>query len=188
MPQEEVFDFILYAALGVMIGGRLGYCILYNAHFCFHDPLEIFKVWHGGMASHGGIAGVVIAVCIYARQRHVRVLPLEDAVAVMAPWASCWAASPISSTENSGRGPLMFRGRSFSPMRPWWTATRPSQSDLRSRGSIEFWLFSLAGGCTGALLCRPDHCGRLCRLRHWPLHRRVLEGAGSGVSPSTGDG
>jgi len=51
VSQEEVFPFILYVAMGVMLGGRLGYCILYNARYCFHHPLEIFKVWHGGMAS-----------------------------------------------------------------------------------------------------------------------------------------
>jgi phosphatidylglycerol---prolipoprotein diacylglyceryl transferase len=85
IPQDEVFPFILYVALGVMIGGRLGYCILYNAHDCFHHPLEIFRVWQGGMASHGGIAGMAISVCLYARRHHVRALPLVDAAAATGP-------------------------------------------------------------------------------------------------------
>jgi phosphatidylglycerol---prolipoprotein diacylglyceryl transferase len=85
IPQDEVFPFIFYAALGVMIGGRLGYCFLYNALQVIHHPLVIFEVWQGGMASHGGIAGMVIAVCIYARQQHVRALPLVDAAAATGP-------------------------------------------------------------------------------------------------------
>jgi phosphatidylglycerol:prolipoprotein diacylglycerol transferase len=85
IPPEEVVPFILYLAFGVVIGGRLGYCILYNASYCFHHPLEIFEVWHGGMASHGGIAGMVIAACLYAREQHLRALPLVDAAAATGP-------------------------------------------------------------------------------------------------------
>lgn len=85
IPPEEVFNFILYAAGGVMIGGRLGYCILYNGPYVFHHPLEIFEVWHGGMASHGGIIGLILALWLFARHQHVSLLPLLDAAAATGP-------------------------------------------------------------------------------------------------------
>lgn len=85
IAKDEVFEFIVYAALGVMIGGRLGYSLLYNWHDVIHDPLEIFRVWHGGMASHGGMAGMIIAIWIFARQRHLNPLVLIDAAAGTGP-------------------------------------------------------------------------------------------------------
>lgn len=81
IPEKEVASFILYAALGVMIGGRLGYCLLYNLHEVAHRPLEILEVWHGGMASHGGMAGLIVAVWFFARRRGLNTLSLLDAVA-----------------------------------------------------------------------------------------------------------
>jgi phosphatidylglycerol---prolipoprotein diacylglyceryl transferase len=85
IARDEVAEFILCAALGVIVGGRLGYCFLYNWHEILHDPLEIFKVWHGGMASHGGIAGLVIAICVFAWRRNLNPLPLLDAAAATGP-------------------------------------------------------------------------------------------------------
>jgi phosphatidylglycerol---prolipoprotein diacylglyceryl transferase len=85
IAKNEVSEFIVYAALGVMIGGRLGYSLLYNWHDVIHDPLEIFRVWHGGMASHGGMAGMIIAIWIFARQRHLNPLALIDAAAATGP-------------------------------------------------------------------------------------------------------
>jgi phosphatidylglycerol---prolipoprotein diacylglyceryl transferase len=83
--EDEVITFILRAALGVIIGGRLGYCLFYNLHEVMHRPLEVFAVWHGGMASHGGIAGLIIAIWLFARQRGVSPLPLLDAAAATGP-------------------------------------------------------------------------------------------------------
>jgi phosphatidylglycerol:prolipoprotein diacylglycerol transferase len=81
----EVPSFILFAALGVMIGGRLGYCFLYNGPYVLHHPLEVVELWHGGMASHGGIVGLVLALWLFARQQHVSILPLLDAAAATGP-------------------------------------------------------------------------------------------------------
>lgn len=152
IPQEEVLPFILYVALGVMIGGRLGYCILYNAHDCFHHPLVIFEVWQGGMASHGGIAGMVIAVCIYARRQHVRALPLVDAAAATGPLGIMLGRCANFVNGELWAVPLMFRGLSFSLMRRWWTATRcraiPVSFMLPE--SKAFSSFSSASGCTAA--------------------------------------
>jgi phosphatidylglycerol:prolipoprotein diacylglycerol transferase len=68
-----------------MIGGRLGYCFLYTGPYVLHHPLEVFELWHGGMASHGGIAGLILAVWLFARRRNVSVLALLDAAAATGP-------------------------------------------------------------------------------------------------------
>ena len=85
IPETEVASFILYAALGVMIGGRLGYCLLYNLHEVAYRPLEILELWHGGMASHGGMAGLIVAVWLFARRRGLKTLLLLDAAAATGP-------------------------------------------------------------------------------------------------------
>jgi phosphatidylglycerol:prolipoprotein diacylglycerol transferase len=78
-------DFLTWATLGVVIGGRLGYVLFYRPdHFLFH-PLEIFEVWQGGMSYHGGMIGVLLAVFIYARRHNIPALALGDLVAAAAP-------------------------------------------------------------------------------------------------------
>ncbi len=85
ITEQEVPTFILYAALGVMMGGRLGYCLLYNLHEVVQRPAEIVEVWHGGMASHGGIAGLIVAIWFFARRRGLKTLSLLDAAAATGP-------------------------------------------------------------------------------------------------------
>jgi phosphatidylglycerol:prolipoprotein diacylglycerol transferase len=85
VPVDEVSTLIVYAAFGVVVGGRLGYCVLYNLHYVLHHPLEIIAVWHGGMASHGGILGMIIAIWIFARQRRLDPWIFLDAAAATGP-------------------------------------------------------------------------------------------------------
>jgi phosphatidylglycerol:prolipoprotein diacylglycerol transferase len=69
VPAEEVGNFVvLLAFFGVFLGGRLGYVLLYGLDSLVRDPLYIFKVWEGGMASHGGFAGVVLFMVWYAKK------------------------------------------------------------------------------------------------------------------------
>ncbi|MDD4628528.1 MAG: prolipoprotein diacylglyceryl transferase [Candidatus Peribacteraceae bacterium] len=70
------------AVLGVLIGGRLGYVLFYDLPFYFSSPLEILKVWKGGMSSHGGFLGVGIAMLIVSRQKRIPLLPLLDLLIV----------------------------------------------------------------------------------------------------------
>ena len=60
-------DFIFYGALGVVLGGRLGYCLFYQPAFYFAHPLSILKVWDGGMAFHGGMLGVILVMYLFAK-------------------------------------------------------------------------------------------------------------------------
>lgn len=81
----EIDDALLWAALGVILGGRLGYVLVYNLDYYLAHPSEIFTVWHGGMSFHGGAFGVLIALTIFARQRNIPILSLMDLVCAAQP-------------------------------------------------------------------------------------------------------
>ena len=69
LPPDKVGDFILAAALGVIVGGRLGYVLFYRPGQLLVDPLFVVRIWDGGMSSHGGMIGLTLAVFLYG-QRH----------------------------------------------------------------------------------------------------------------------
>lgn len=78
-------DFVIWAALGVVIGGRLGYVLFYNPAYYFSNPLAIPAVWDGGMSFHGGILGTTIAMIWFARSRGIKVWSMFDTVAAGVP-------------------------------------------------------------------------------------------------------
>lgn len=78
---DEVSDLVFYAALGVILGGRLGYVLFYNFSYYIQHPLEIFYVWTGGMSFHGGLLGVIVAMAIYAKKTQRHFLQVSDFVA-----------------------------------------------------------------------------------------------------------
>jgi phosphatidylglycerol:prolipoprotein diacylglycerol transferase len=83
---DQVPDFITMGALfGVLLGGRLGYMLFYDTFDFLHDPLIFFRVWEGGMASHGGILGLTFYTLWYARRHNVSFLNLGDNLVVVAP-------------------------------------------------------------------------------------------------------
>jgi phosphatidylglycerol:prolipoprotein diacylglycerol transferase len=85
MSVTDFDDFVLWVTLGIILGGRLGYVLFYNpAHFAEH-PLEIFQLWHGGMSFHGGFAGCVAAVMLFAWRRGIPILSLGDLTCAVAP-------------------------------------------------------------------------------------------------------
>jgi phosphatidylglycerol:prolipoprotein diacylglycerol transferase len=78
-------DFIVWITLGIIVGGRTGYVLFYNfAHFAAH-PIEILQLWSGGMSFHGGVAGCVVAIVLFALHRHIPMLSLADVIAAVAP-------------------------------------------------------------------------------------------------------
>ncbi len=85
LAEKELTDFAISLFLGIMIGGRLGYCLFYALGPTLADPLFAFKVWHGGMSSHGGMIGLAAACILFARSHRLHVLVLADAVAAAAP-------------------------------------------------------------------------------------------------------
>jgi len=86
LPEAKMGDFVFGLALfGVLLGGRLGYLIFYDFEGVFSDPLRFFRVWEGGMASHGGILGIVAFTFWYARRHHLSWTGLGDNLVVVAP-------------------------------------------------------------------------------------------------------
>ncbi len=82
---EQVSDLIFYCAVGVILGGRLGYVLFYNFPYYWHHPLEILAIWKGGMAFHGGFIGVIVALWIFSRRVHCSLWDLTDFVAPLVP-------------------------------------------------------------------------------------------------------
>jgi phosphatidylglycerol:prolipoprotein diacylglycerol transferase len=86
LAQSRIGDFMVAAVLGVVLGGRIGHYVLYDGWRSFgSDPFAILRVWDGGMASHGGIIGVAIALAWFARSEGIPFLHLADLVASAAP-------------------------------------------------------------------------------------------------------
>jgi len=86
LPSARIADFMVAAVVGVVLGGRIGSYLLYDGWRTFGtDPLAIFRVWEDGMASHGGMIGVVLAVAWFARSAKIPFLHLADLVASTAP-------------------------------------------------------------------------------------------------------
>lgn len=81
----QIDDLILWITLGVILGGRIGYVLFYSPDLIWTDPLEILKVWHGGMSFHGGLLGVTLALVGFARVNKVELLKLSDLVAPSVP-------------------------------------------------------------------------------------------------------
>ncbi|MBK9585215.1 MAG: prolipoprotein diacylglyceryl transferase [Alphaproteobacteria bacterium] len=81
----EIDDFITWAVLGVIAGGRLGYVLFYAPGLYLESPLEALMVWKGGMSFHGGMLGVLLAMVLYARKRQIPLLRLSDIVCAAVP-------------------------------------------------------------------------------------------------------
>lgn len=80
MTPADIDDFVVWAALAIVLGGRLGYVLLYDVPRFIDQPAEIFAIWHGGMSFHGGFLGVTLAMAIFARRRGIPVLSLFDVI------------------------------------------------------------------------------------------------------------
>ena len=130
----DLDDLLLYATLGVILGGRIGYVMFYQPGYFLAKPLEILSIWSGGMSFHGGFAGAVVAMILFARARGLPMLSLFDLIGTVAPIGLMFAASPTSSTANSGAGRPMWPGASSFPMAGRWRAIRASSTKRRRRG------------------------------------------------------
>jgi phosphatidylglycerol:prolipoprotein diacylglycerol transferase len=82
---RDVDDMLFFGVFGVILGGRLGYVLLYKPLYYFAHPLEVLALWQGGMSFHGGFLGVLIALALFARRRHKRWLEVTDFVAPLMP-------------------------------------------------------------------------------------------------------
>jgi phosphatidylglycerol---prolipoprotein diacylglyceryl transferase len=87
MRAEDIDDFLVWAAIGIVLGGRVGYVLFYDFARYLQNPLDIFAVWEGGMSFHGGFAGTTLAMILFARSRGIRVWTLFDVIAAGVPVA-----------------------------------------------------------------------------------------------------
>jgi len=85
MTREQVDDLILWVTVGVIIGGRLGSMLFYNTAAIWETPLEIFKIWKGGMSFHGGLIGVALAMLGFAKVNRIPLFRISDLVAPCVP-------------------------------------------------------------------------------------------------------
>jgi phosphatidylglycerol:prolipoprotein diacylglycerol transferase len=85
-PNKILYDdFITYAVLGIILGGRIGYVLFYNFDYYFHNPLDALMVWHGGMAFHGGLIGVITAIFVFTRIKKISFFAFSDILACATP-------------------------------------------------------------------------------------------------------
>ncbi len=82
---REFDDLISYIIISLIIGGRLGYIIFYNLEYYVFHPLDIFKVWEGGMSFHGAMIGIIIGTYLFSKKRNVRTFFLLDIIACVSP-------------------------------------------------------------------------------------------------------
>jgi phosphatidylglycerol:prolipoprotein diacylglycerol transferase len=85
MTPTDYDDFIVWVTLGIILGGRLGYVLVYSPGYFAAHPLEIIQLWNGGMSFHGGFAGCIAAVVLFAKKRGIPVLPLGDVTCAVGP-------------------------------------------------------------------------------------------------------
>jgi phosphatidylglycerol:prolipoprotein diacylglycerol transferase len=109
---EQIDDFLMWATLGVVLGGRIGYVLFYKPLEYLSHPLEILAVWHGGMSFHGGMAGVALAILLFAWKRGVDWRDLADIAARCTPFGLFFGR--IANFINSE-----LWGRTASPDLPW---------------------------------------------------------------------
>ena len=83
--QQDIDDFLVWAAVGVVLGGRIGYILFYDFARYIQNPADIFAIWQGGMSFHGGFAGTTIAMVLFARSRGYSVLSMFDVIAAGTP-------------------------------------------------------------------------------------------------------
>lgn len=84
---DKINDLLFYIALGVILGGRLGYMLFYALPDWLASPSQLFKIWQGGMSFHGGLIGVMVAIAYFAHRYHTRFLAIGDIVAPTVPLA-----------------------------------------------------------------------------------------------------
>jgi phosphatidylglycerol:prolipoprotein diacylglycerol transferase len=85
LTPEKIDDFLLWAALGVILGGRLGYILFYKPGFFLENPGQIVMLWEGGMSFHGGLLGVITAILAFSFRNHISPFLLSDLVALVTP-------------------------------------------------------------------------------------------------------
>lgn len=132
---RDLDDLLFFGAMGVVIGGRLGYVLFYKPAYYLQHPLEALAVWQGGMAFHGGFLGVAVAMWLFARTRKVHWLTVTDFIAPLVPLGL--AAGRLGNFIN---GELWGR-----PTDASWGMVFPQAADGLARHPSQLYQFALEG-------------------------------------------
>jgi phosphatidylglycerol:prolipoprotein diacylglycerol transferase len=130
-------DLLFYGVLGVVLGGRLGYCLFYKPDHYLAHPLEVFAIWQGGMSFHGGMLGVIVAMAVWARRNGQPWLAVTDFIAPCVPTGL--ASGRVGNFIN---GELW--GRAADPALPW-AMVFPQAGDGIARHPSQIYQFALEG-------------------------------------------
>jgi phosphatidylglycerol:prolipoprotein diacylglycerol transferase len=85
LSDVQIDRFFIWAVVGVIIGGRIGYVIFYQTNLIFINPLYIFEIWKGGMSFHGGLIGMIFSIYLFSKKINVNFFYLSDLVSLVAP-------------------------------------------------------------------------------------------------------
>jgi phosphatidylglycerol:prolipoprotein diacylglycerol transferase len=141
MTITDLDDFLLWAAIGIVVGGRVGFILFYDLPLYLANPSLIFEIWKGGMSFHGGIAGTTIAMILFARKRGISVWSLFDVIATV-----CVTGLFLVRLANFINGEL-YGGLSDLP----WAVVFPGQEPF-ARHPSQLYEAGLEGLLTGVVL------------------------------------
>ena len=141
MAAIDLDDFLLWAAIGIVVGGRIGFILFYDLPLYIADPTLIFQIWKGGMSFHGGITGTTIAMILFARKRGISMWSLFDVVATV-----CVIGLFLVRIANFINGEL-YGGLSTLP----WAVVFPGQEPF-ARHPSQLYQAGLEGLFTGIVL------------------------------------
>jgi phosphatidylglycerol:prolipoprotein diacylglycerol transferase len=134
---KQLDDMLFYGVLGVVLGGRLGYVFFYKFSEYMANPLDIFKVWQGGMSFHGGLLGVLVVIFLFCRKTKIPFFQLSDFVAPLVPLGIA-----VGRLGNFINGELW--GRVTSPDAPW-AMVFPESGMLVPRHPSQLYEMALEG-------------------------------------------
>ena len=140
--EKQLSDLIFYCAIGVILGGRMGYVLFYHFDYFLQDPLWLFAIWEGGMSFHGGLLGVVAVILWFSRREGKTLLQLGDFVAPLVPLGL--AAGRIG---NFIGGELWGRATDQS-----WGVIFPRAGDQLARHPSQLYQATLEGALLGLIL------------------------------------
>ncbi len=174
MSRQDVEDLLFFGVLGVIIGGRLGYVLFYKPGYYLDHPLEALMIWKGGMASHGGILGVIVVLWLFARARGKSFLQVADFSVPLMPLGL--AAGRLGNFIN---GELW--GRPADPSAWPWAMIFPQAGDGVPRHPSQLYQAALEGVLLFALLWlyskkpRPPGCVSAVFLFGYGVLRFIAE-------------
>ena len=135
--KTDVEDLLFWGAMGVVLGGRLGYVLFYKPAYYWQNPLEILMVWQGGMAFHGGLLGVLLAMAWFAHRQKRAYLQVTDLIAPCVP-----VGLACGRVANFINGELW--GRLADPQLPW-AMVFPQSGLMQPRHPSQLYQFALEG-------------------------------------------